>query len=235
MKIIKISILLFVILLISTLIILLFHYDIKDILYSSKPVEMEEFTDTDQISDSLKIRRLEIDNLYWKNRIEMANDKSIDLLIDLVSPEVSLEIKGVLVYNAPVKNYIISSSLNSELANRSFKEWLNAPHLLKNEWASVAKEPIQIRAIGPRSEGENILTHFRDFEAEKESHIILNYSNRLTIILRQIELVADSLKAANVPMVDDPYVLEMFLSKTSVNTIYRALETGSSQLALRVK
>ena len=106
MKIIKISILLLVILLIITFIILLFHYDIKDILYSSKPVEMEDFTDTDQISDSLKIRRLEIDNLYWKNRIEMANDKSIDLLIDFVSPEVSLEIEGILVYNAPVKNYI---------------------------------------------------------------------------------------------------------------------------------
>ena len=235
MKIIKISILLFVILLIITLIIFLFHYDIKDILYSSKPVEIVEFTDTDQISDSLKIRRLEIDNLYWTNRIEMANDKSIDLLIDLVSPEVSLEIKGVLVYSAPVKNYIMSSSLNNELADPSFKEWLSAPRLLENEWASVAKEPIQIRAIGPRSEGETMLTHFRDSEAEKESHIILNYSDRLTIILRQLELVANSLKAANVPIVDNPYVLEIFLSKTSVNTIYRALETGSSQMALRVR
>jgi len=235
MKNFKISLILIIIIFVITFGILFFQYDIKDILYSSKPVEMEEFTDTDQISDSLKIRRLEIDNLYWKNRIEMANDKSIDLLIDLVSPEVSVEIKGVLVYSAPVKNYIISSSLNSELANPSFKEWLNAPHILENEWASVAKEPIQIRAIGPRSQGENMLTHFRDSEAEKESHIILSYSNRLTIIMRQIELVADSLKAANIPIVDDPYVLEMFLSKSSVNTIYRALETGTSQLALRVK
>ena len=194
---------------------------------------MEDFTDTDQISDSLKIRRLEIDNLYWKNRIEMANDKSIDLLIDFVSPEVSLEIEGILVYSAPVKNYIISSSLNNELANPSFKEWLNAPRLFENEWASVEKEPIQIRTIGPRSAGESMLTHFRDSEAEKESHIILNYSGRLTIILRQLELVADSLKAANIPIVDNPYVLEIFLSKTSVNTIYRALEAGTSQLSLR--
>jgi hypothetical protein len=236
MKTFKISILLAFIVLISIAVIFFIRYDIKDILYSSKPVEpvkIEESTETDQISDSLKIRRLEIDNIYWKNRIEMAKDESIDLLIDLVSPELSLEIKGVLVYSAPVKNYIMSSQLISDLANPIFKEWLNSPRLLENEWGSVAKEPIQIRAIGPRSEGENILTHFRDSEAEKESHIILKYSGRLTIILRQLELVADSLKAVNVPMVDNPYVLEIFLSKTSVNTIYRALETGTSQLALR--
>jgi hypothetical protein len=233
MKSIKIFILLIIFLFISTSLILIFNYNIKDIVYSSKPVEVEELSDTDQISDTLRIRRLKIDNLYWKNRIEMANDKSIDLLIDLHSSEISLEIKGVLVYSAPVENFIMSAQLNRNLSQPTFTKWLNSPRLLEHEWGSIAKEPIQIRAIGPRSNGENMLTHFRDSETEKESHIILNYSGQTTIILRQTELIADSLKARSVPMIKDPFVIELFLAKTSVNTIYRALETGSSQMALR--
>jgi hypothetical protein len=232
-KVIKIS--LFIVIFLSgvILIVLFMFFDYQDLLLTSNPVDIQVMSDIPEMSDSLLLRQMEIDNIYWSKRIEMARDKSIDMLVDLVSKEICLEINGVLVYTATIKNYIFNSHLRKMLEGNGYKSWLSESRLLENEWASIAKEPIQIRDIRPRSEDETILTHFRDPEAENEARIILHYSGQLTIILRQIEPVPDSLRATDIPVVNKPYMIELFVSKISACTIFRALKAGESSLAIR--
>jgi hypothetical protein len=232
-KVIKIS--LFIIIFLSgvILIVLFIFFDHQDLLLTSNPVDVQVMSDIPEMSDSLLLRHLEIDNIYWSKRIEMARDKSIDMLVDLVSKEICLEINGILVYTATINNYIFNSHVRRILEGNGYKSWLSESRLLQNEWASIAKEPIQIRDIRPRSAGENILTHFRDPEAEKEVRIILHFSGQLTIILRQIESVPDSLRATDIPVVNEPYMIELFVSKISAGTIFRALKSGESSLAIR--
>ena len=215
------------------LIVLFIFFDYQDLLLTSNPVDIQVMSDIPEVSESLLIRNLEIDNIYWAKRIDMARDKSIDILVDLVSKEICLEINGVLVYSATIKNYIFNSHLRRMLEGNGYKSWLNESRLLDKEWASIAKEPIQIRDIRPRSEGETILTHFRDPEAENEARIILHFSGQLTIILRQIEPVPDSLRATDIPIVNKPYMIELFVSKTSVKSIFRAIKTGETMIAFR--
>jgi len=188
-KVSKISLLIVTFLSGVILIVLFIFFDYQDLLLTSNPVDIQVMSDIPEVSDSLLIRHLEIDNIYWAKRIDMARDKSIDILVDLVSKEICLEINGILVYTATIKNYIFNSHLRRMLEGNGYKSWLNESRLLENEWASIAKEPIQIRDIRPRSEGETILTHFRDPEAENEARIILHFSGQLTLILRQVEPV----------------------------------------------
>ena len=232
-KFIKIS--LFIVIFLSGVIltVLFIFFDYQDLLLTSNPVDVQVISNIPEVSDSLLLRQLEIDNIYWSKRIAMARDKSIDILVDLVSKEICLEINGVLVYTATIKNYIFNSHLRKMMQGYGYKSWLNESRLLESEWASIAKEPIQIRDIRPRSEGKNILTHFRDPEAENEARIILHFSGQLTIILRQIEPVPDSLRATDIPVVNEPYMIELFVSKISAGTIFRALKAGESSLAIR--
>ena len=232
-KVIKTSLLIVIILSGIILIAMLIFFDRQDILLTSNTVDVKFIYDIPEVSDSLLLRHLEIENIYWSKRIEMASDKSIDMLVDLVSKEICLEINGVLVYTATIINYIFNSHLRKMLQGYDYKSWLNESRLLENEWASIAKEPIQIRDIRPRSEGETILTHFRDPEAENEARIILYFSGQLTLILRQVEPVPDSLRATDIPAVNKPYMIELFVSKTSAKTIFRAIKTGETMMVLR--
>ncbi len=210
-----------------------FYANVHEITFGLKPAAVPVNADTSKISQTHIQRRLEIDNIYWSTRIQMAQDKSIDLLLDLVTKEISLEIKGVLVYTAEISNYIFSSHLQNTVSGANFKSWIGRLRTLKYEWASIAKEPIQVRDIRPRSEGENILTHFRDPESDYESYVILRFTDDFVLIMRQIESVPDSLRASGIPPLPYPDKLEVFVSRLTVNTIYRALNPGNSTLAIR--
>ncbi len=216
------------------IILILYHmFDFSEYLISEKPAVIESASDTTYQTEIQQIRRLEIDNSFWRQRIDMAQDKSIDLLVDLHRKEMSIEIGGVLVYTSNMYNYILNTNLKNVLYREDYLSWLKMPRTLENEWASIAKEPIQIRDIRPRSENESVLTHFRNPEAERESYIKLYFSGQLEIVLRQVDSVPDSLRATDIPVTKNEYVLEMFVSKTTANIIFRALVTGESSLALR--
>jgi hypothetical protein len=207
--------------------------DLKDFIASLNPSEPAFLDHTPEIPDSIVIRRLKIDNVFWANRLKLARDESIDLLVDLIDNQISLEIRGVLVYKASIRNYVMSESLRNLIISDNYLDWLQEPGLLNKEWATIAKEPIQIREIKTDGAVDSSLSRIRDPEADVESIVLLNFSNQLALKLRQIESVQDVLVLPDSTHSANPYLLEIFTSKNSVNTVFRALNCNSSQLAIR--
>lgn len=223
------------ILVITILLGVLYYFNIYREEPLADPADFDQstliFKSEKAIPDTLN--RLKIDNLYWSNRLEMAGDESIDLLLDLVTQQLLIEIQGVTVYSSPVTYYTLSDSLLWILAADSLYVWLSTPFKLKTEWATVAKEPIQIREIRPRSTGENGLTRFRDPEAEKYVSILLGFSGNLSVSLRQIEAAPDTLYKPESPTVSAPYHIELLIPRVSAQAIYRAISANSTSLAFR--
>jgi len=207
----------------------------SDIISSLNPtsVELDSPIHKSALADS--IWQLTIDNIFWTHRIRMAKTESIDLLIDLMDNKVLLELQGVTIYTSTIYNYNYSDSLLDIQYDDRLLFLLKKKFILEQEWSSIAKEPIQIRDIGPRANGENILTHFRNPEDKKEIHIHLNFSNTLAVIFMQVESNPDSLNSIKIPSLDPKYQLEIYLSRNAAKTIYRAVKTGRTSLALRTR
>ena len=236
-KIIKLILIIVTFIIVFLILGFIYFFQISDSQYTSDPLDFDHSAYTPEYKESLAdtIRRLRIDNLYWKNRLEMAEDESIDLLLDLVSRQIFIEIQGVNVYSSPVLYYTLNDSLQQFNSNDSVYKFLNHPLLLQSEQATIPKEPIQVREIRPRSDGENGLTHFRDPDSITYVNILLNFTGDLSITLNQVETAADPLNIPELPIRSSRFHIHVLLLRSSAETIYRAISIGHTSLALRLE
>ena len=234
-KILKTILITFAILITIIFLVILYYFQVYRTQPAADPAEVDQLAYSTESAESLPdtLRRLSIDNLYWENRLAMAADKSIDLLLDLVSRQIFIEIQGVTVYSTPVLYYTTNDSLQRLMASDSLLNWLSQSCMLQSEWATVAKEPIQVREIRPRSEGENGLTHFRDPEDDTYVNILLGFSGNLCLSLKQIEADTNPAIKAQLPVQHARFRIEVFVTRSSALTIYRAIAVNSTNLSIR--
>jgi hypothetical protein len=90
-----------------------------------------------------KLLNLKKEEAFWSNRLRLAEDKSIDLIIDMVQQEIILEVKGV-----PLRHARYAQS-RGDIRQRTQEllQWSSQNFLLIRDEASIPKEPIHIRRL----------------------------------------------------------------------------------------
>jgi len=130
---------------------------------------------------------LKIDELFWKNRLEIAKKDSIYLSIDLPDSLVFLELKGVPLRSCKIEEYQITP-LYSQLKNQpQFLEWLNDPFSLIDESATISKAPIKV-ITAPRDTIEALEQLKTEVKIEKEDiRFVLGFDRNLLLEFSQTE------------------------------------------------
>ena len=135
-------------------------------------------------SDSAYLSLLK-EKAYLQARISMAETDSIYLTINLPDSTVKLEISGVVVHTAKIKNLIMSSIL--EKGNEYIiSSMLSSPLTIANEVSSIVKEPLMI-SMAPKDTSEyqpDIMPDTADYEPV---NYILEMHNGLRIYVYQDE------------------------------------------------
>ena len=97
--------------------------------------------------DSLKKRLndLKIEEKFWKNRIKMAKNSSVDLVIDFIDSVVILEMKGVPLKQSKIIEYQFSNTLNKIVNSDSLIHFIDNIFIVEDDWATIPKEPIVVK------------------------------------------------------------------------------------------
>jgi hypothetical protein len=170
---------------------------------------------------------LEIEELFWHNRMAMAHNASIDMAIDLVDSTVDLEIKGVTLRKTKISKYEISRSMTYLKWYSAYKSWLGSPFLLKQDSvSSIPKEPVFLKDLTTHTlEYFDDWTYFNRLEKEGTVHYLLEYDRDLLV---QVDQDSDV-----VPQTEwSGHWLRFSIPATDAKAIYRAL-AKSSQMVLR--
>jgi len=130
---------------------------------------------------------LKIDELFWKNRLEIAKKDSIYLSIDLPDSLIVLELKGVSLRNCKIEEYQITP-LYSQLKNQpQFLEWLTDPFSLIDESATISKAPIKV-ITAPKDTIEALEQLQPEVKIEKEDvQFVLGFDRNLLLEFSQTE------------------------------------------------
>jgi hypothetical protein len=137
-------------------------------------------------SDSTFLALLK-EKAFLQSRVTMAETDSVYLTINLADSMVNLEISGVSVHNARIKNMKISRILESGNAF-VLSSMLTKPLTVHKEYASIEKEPLMIR-MAPRDTSEyvpDIMPDTADFEPV---NFILETDKGIRIFFYQDEFV----------------------------------------------
>lgn len=131
--------------------------------------------------------RLKIDELFWKNRVQLAKDDSIYLSIDLPDSLLTLELNGVPLRQCKIEEYKITPLYSQLKFQPQFLEWLNDPFILVDESATISKVPIK-EVIAPKDTIEAMKMLSKKVEIEKEDvQFILVFDRDLILEVKQTE------------------------------------------------
>ena len=171
---------------------------------------------------------LKVQELFWKNRIELAREPYFVLTADLQDSLITLDMQGVQIHQARISGIQISQELYDSLYHPSLLRWLGTPFILENQDATVAKEPIQERFIASRREAESQLIHLREPEDSSYVSITLEFDRQLTLNLKECE--GDSVNYPLFPEVrkESGNRITVYLSRLDALAIYRALPEHTS-------
>lgn len=148
--------------------------------------KQDEKTQIDEriFSDSAYLMLLK-EKAYLQSRISMAETDSIYLTINLVDSIVNLEISGVIVHPAKIKDLRMSKIL--EKGNEYIiSSMLSSPFTIANYISSIEKEPLMIQ-MAPKDTSEyqpDIMPDTADFEPV---NYILEMQNGIRIYVYQEE------------------------------------------------
>lgn len=179
--------------------------------------------------DSLQQTYIElgIEELFWRNRVTMSRDASIDLAIDLVDSTVYLDIKGVTLRKTRISQYLLSRSILYLKSYPAYKTWLSRPFVLKQDTvSSLPKEPVFIKDLATYPlEYFDDWTYFTRLEDEGPVHYLLEYDRGLLV---QVDQDSDAVSTTELP----DHWIQISIPAVDAKAIYRALAIPS-ELSLR--
>ncbi|MGD9900889.1 MAG: hypothetical protein AB7T22_17320, partial [Calditrichaceae bacterium] len=100
---------------------------------------------------------LEIEENFWKNRVELAESGKLYLCIDLVDGYISLDMEGVRLRGCVIESRELSSAVDELKEQGGLKEWLSKPFTLQNEQATLPKQPILVKDITSKPDTSDAL------------------------------------------------------------------------------
>jgi hypothetical protein len=171
---------------------------------------------------------LEVEELFWKNRIAIAREPSFILTADMQDSMITIDMQGVPLHRARISGICISRGLDLSRYTPSLLKWLDSPFRLRSQTATIPKEPIQERYISSRRDAETQLIHLRDPEDSSYVSITMEFDRNLTLIIKEAE--SDSV---NRPLFSEINIspdtsITVYISRIDALALYRALpeETG---------
>ncbi|MGD9900565.1 MAG: hypothetical protein AB7T22_15675 [Calditrichaceae bacterium] len=231
-------------------VIVLLIFLILPLTCTSNETHSSENSANDKKSDKKSesgLRELETEEQFWKNRIQLAKDDSIYLVVNLRDSLAILEIKGVPLRESRIITYDKSTLLTAR--NRFGK--VSSPYTLQKDWATITKAPIKVK-IAPKDTIEAGKAEQQQiYNKESDVNFTLLFDHHMRIEFRQsdesfihkrLHFIYYHLKSVYFQLSGDfaelyhlkPPVtqlwLELNLSKEDTKAIYRALPENAKML-----
>lgn len=154
----------------------------------------QTFHNDDPYLNSLKnkLTDLELNEIFWKQRIKTKIPDAYTLVISLLDSSVWLDINGVSIHKSNIVSFQISDDLKLKRESAEISSWLIKSFYVVEEWATVPKEPIRTKDItGTRNDLDSL--DFRPFSLDStDIMVVLMYSENLRIGLKQGGLHSDN-------------------------------------------
>jgi hypothetical protein len=109
---------------------------------SKEPVTVS--IDASQQTEVQKIIQLEKENNFEKNRLDLANQDSIYMIVDIPARKIAIEIKGVQVRTASILRVEMDQKL-ALFSHERLSPWLSEPFNLKKHISTIPKIPIVVK------------------------------------------------------------------------------------------
>jgi hypothetical protein len=146
-----------------------------------------QFTDFSSEEEKALFFNLKIDELFWKNRLEIAKDDSMYLSIDLPDSLVLLELKGIPLRSCKIEEFQITPLYSQLRKQPQFLEWLTDPFSLIDESATISKAPIK-EIIAPKDTIEALEQLKEEVKIDKEDvRFVLGFDRNLLLEFSQAE------------------------------------------------
>jgi hypothetical protein len=100
--------------------------------------------DASQQTEVQKIIQLEKENNFEKNRLDLANQDSIYMIVDIPARKIAIEIKGVQVRTASILRVEMDQKL-ALFSHERLSPWLTEPFNLKKHISTIPKIPIVVK------------------------------------------------------------------------------------------
>ena len=169
------------------------------VFFSERPQLPDDDSQPASKIDSLTILRDRLlteqtNAIFWEKRLQSAKEKkgAFRLVVDLSADSVYLEIKSIVLHSARIKRYLINDSLHTLKLSPRILNWLRQSYLLREEWASVYKQPVRLKDISDWGAFSENLDFTPTNVDTNDVFVLLRYSNNLSIAFRQEEPVSDS-------------------------------------------
>ena len=134
-----------------------------------------------------KLEDVKSEEIFWQNRLEMAKSEQFNLVINLPESLLVLEFKGIGLHQCRIVEYHLSHSLDAEKSRESIKAFISQIPQLKNEWATIPKQPIRVRDIKDMIDTTSTLDFTLSARETSDVFVALQFSNDLMIGMSQIE------------------------------------------------
>ncbi len=123
-------------------------YTIANIMSINKKIDeinLHYQTETPMPGNELPgVYKLRKESAFWQSRLVMAKSDSICVTIDLVDSVVCLELQGVVMHSAAIRNYF-KSELFEALKPEAILNIIGQPTLVVSHEASFSKDPIKLK------------------------------------------------------------------------------------------
>jgi hypothetical protein len=205
-------------------------------------------------NDWSKLFELNETEEFLQSKLNLVDDDSVYLIIDLIKKTANLEMKGILLHQCPVTEYHISNAIRCQPAEQLLN-WLASPFALKHDVSTIPKVSFIVK-IAPKDTIEaNMVEEFLTPPKRGDVYIVMDFERNLRLIIKQREQpgqeilkhisklrwenkkieIFDSLnaliyfhRATAIP------TIEIILSKADATMLYRALPY-KTKLLLRLE
>jgi len=225
----KILLRLFIVLLLSIPIILYWdHFPQLEVFPGRDAMKKtQQITNDDPYLNKLgdKLTDLELNEIFWRRRINTKIPDDFTLIISLRDSSVWLDIDGISVHESKISSIQLSLDLRKKRESADVKTWLKKSFYLSEQWATIPKEPIRTKDLSGDRNGLDSLDLKPSLIDSTDIMIIFQYSDNLKIGLKQTRLNSGS-KVLLEKQGNKNDISENLISPTGIHMSYSNLLEG---------
>lgn len=205
-------------------------------------------------NDRLKLFELKETEKFLQSKLNLVNDDSMYLVLDLSKKTADLEMKGISLHQCPVIEYHISNSIKDQ-PEEPLLNWLASPFTLKHDLATIPKVSFIVK-IAPKDTIEaNKVEELPTQPKRGDVYVVMDFARNLRLIIQQrekpeqevlkhisklrwenkkIEIINSLNALIHFHRETAILTIEIVLSKADTTMLYRALPY-KTKLLLRLK
>ena len=158
-----------------------------------KPVKnaTEETPPDSIIAKSKRIERLKYSDLkrdekYLQSKLNLVDDDSMYLVLDLGQKSAVLELKGVSLHESPILDYKVSNTIKNQ-SEESLLNWVDKPFVLKDDDSTIPKVSFFVK-IAPKDTIEAARTEEIPAPPKRgDVYVVMDFDRNLRLIIEQNE------------------------------------------------